>query len=74
MAGPRSEFKMQIAYVKTGDVVTWAPGAVVETDIVEDLCGRLKTRGVGLFTSEATVLSIVAEELAAVILDLKRKI
>lgn len=65
---------MQIAYAKTGDIVTWRPGAAVETDIVQELVERLRKRGVGLFTSEATVLKAVEEELAEVILDLKRKI
>lgn len=69
-----SQFRMQIAYVKTGDIVTWKPGATVETDIVADLVERLKTRGVGLFTTEATVLKAVEEELTEVILDLKRKV
>jgi len=71
---PQSQFRMQIAYHKTGDIVTWKPGAPVETDLVVDLVERLRKRGVGLFTSEATVLKAVEEELTEVILDLKRKV
>ena len=69
-----SRYRMQIAYVKTGDIVTWKPGAPIETEIVADLGARLKKRGVGLFTSEATVLAAVEQELSEVILDLKRKV
>ena len=69
-----SKYRMQIAYANTGDVVTWKPGAPLETELVEDLVARLKNRGVGLFTSEATVLKAVEEELTELILDLKRKV
>lgn len=69
-----SRYRMQIVYDKTGDIVSWKPGAPIETDIVVDLVARLKKRGVGLFTSEATVLAAVEQELSEVILDLKRKV
>ena len=38
-----SDYRLQIIHVKTGQVVqSWQPGTQVETDLVEDLCGRLK--------------------------------
>lgn len=69
-----SRYRMQIVYDKTGDIVSWKPGAPIEADLVADLVARLKLRGVGLFTSEATVLKAVEEELTELILDLKRKV
>ena len=38
-----SEYRLQIILARTGEVVkSWAPGTNVETDLVEDLCGRVK--------------------------------
>ena len=41
-----SDYRLQIIHTKTGQVVkSWQPGTQVETDLVEDLCGRVKNPG-----------------------------
>ncbi len=69
-----SDYQMQIVHRSDGKVVTWAPGGGIETDLIEELARRIKARGVGIFTSEATVLSVVREEFAGLLFDLKRKV
>ena len=69
-----SDFRLQIIHAKDGVVATWLPGLPIEVDLVEELCVRLKKKGVGWFTPEAKVLAAVKMELASVIFDLKRKV
>lgn len=69
-----SDYRMQIFHIPSNSLVAWKPGADLETDLIDDLCERLKLRGVGLFKGEAKVLALVREELADVIFDLKKKV
>lgn len=69
-----SDYRLQVLHLPTGEIVKWKPGADVETDLVDDLCDRLKARGVGLFKTEKTVLDLVREELADVLWELKKKV
>lgn len=70
-----SAFRLQIVDAKTGYVTKgWEPGGKVETDLVEELCGRLKGRGIGVFKTEAKVLEAVRAEFQAMLLDLKRRV
>ena len=69
-----SDYRCQIIHASDGRVAIWRPGSEVEVDLAEELCQRLKLRGVGLFTSEATVLQAVREEFASILFDLKRKV
>ncbi len=69
-----SDYQMQIVHKSDGRVVAWAPGGSVETDLVDELCRRIKVRGVGILRSEAKVLACVREEFASLLFDLKRKV
>ena len=69
-----SDYKMQIIHTATGNVVNWKPGADIEVDVIEDLCLRLKKRGVGFFKTQAAVLDAVREEFASELWDLKKKV
>lgn len=69
-----SDFRMQIVNFKTGKMVSWLPGSPIEVDIVDELCKRIATRGVGLFRSEKKVLTAIKEEFAGVIWDLKSRV
>ena len=69
-----SDYRLQIVHSSDGRVVTWRPGHEIETDLIDALCARLKARGVGIFTSEARVLSSVKEEFGGLLFDLKRKV
>lgn len=69
-----SEFKLQIVHKKDGAVVEWKPGHSLEVNIADELCARLKVRGVGMFKSEAQVLLAVKEEFAAMLWILKSRV
>lgn len=69
-----SDFRLQIVHAKDGRVVSWRPGAQIETDLVEALAVRLRKRGVGMFRSEATVLAVLGEEFAKMLHELKAKV
>lgn len=69
-----SNFRLQIIHAKDGKVVEWLPGAKIETDLVKELCYRLRNRKVGMFQSEAKVLAAVEEEFAALLWALKKQV
>lgn len=69
-----SEFKLQIVHKKDNAVVEWKPGSPLEVDIAEELCNRLKVRGVGMFASEEKVLTAVREEFASILWILKSRV
>lgn len=70
-----SQFRLQIVDAKTGQVAKgWQPADRVEMDLVEDLCTRLKGRGIGMFRTEAKVLETVRGAFAEMLLELKRRV
>ena len=69
-----SAFRIQIVNAGNGAVVQWAPGALVEVNIADELCNRLKNRNIGVFASQASVLAAVREEFAAMLWYLKSKV
>lgn len=68
-----SNYRMQIIDIRSGQVVQWRAGMPIETDLVTDLCERLKSRGVGIFTTQEKVLAAVKEEFAELLWTLKAK-
>ena len=73
--GDVSSYRLQIVDAKTGQVAQgWQPGDKTEIDLVDDLCGRLKGSGIGVFRTEAKVIEAVRSEFQAMILDLKRRV
>ena len=69
-----SDFRLQIVHSKDGRVVSWRPGAEIETDLIDALGARLQRRGVGLFRSETKVLAALKEEFAKLLYELKAKV
>ena len=72
-----SNFKLQIVHVRgelVDRVVEWVPGNRIEIDLVKELVYRLRSRGVGVFKTEAAVLKAVEEEFAALLWALKKQV
>lgn len=69
-----SDFRLQIVHSKDGRVVSWRPGAEIETDLVNALIARLRKRGVGVFKTEEMVLQTVRGEFQALLHELKAKV
>jgi hypothetical protein len=69
-----SEYRLQIVHAKTGILsMGWQPGDKCEIDLAEDVLTRLKGK-VGLFKTEAQVLTAVREAFADMLLDLKSRV
>lgn len=66
-----SEYVIQVVEKKTGAVVEWAPGMAVERQLVDDLCGRVKAKGVGFTKREAPVLAAIRSALIELLFELK---
>jgi hypothetical protein len=62
-----TDIRLKFVDAETGASLLCGPGQEVETSVSDELCERLRGRGVGLFSSEANVIGAVREELAAVI-------
>lgn len=56
--GP-SEYRLQVLHVPSGQVVQWAPGLLIEKDLVDEVCRRVAAKGVGFGKTEAHVLADV---------------
>lgn len=71
-----SNYRMHIVDTRTGLVAKgWSPGdPKVELAFVEDLARRLKAKGVGIFKTEAKVLTAVESAWAELLHDLKARI
>ena len=57
-----SDYQMQIVHKESGLVVQWRPGKGIETDLIDDLCERVKTHAPRLFDATA-----VAEEVCRLV-------
>ena len=69
-----SDYRLQIIHINTGRVVSWAPGRLAETDVIEDLLARVKAKGVGLGRSEASVIGRIREAFGEMLYELKSKV
>ena len=69
-----SRFLMQIIDRKTGEVVQFEPGKVVETDFVEDCVEQVVRLGVGLGRTSNHVAADVRQGLEDAIWSLKRRV
>ncbi len=66
-------FYLQIANVKTGDVVTLPGGSRLETDLIAACVDEVLKRKVGFFRTENHVKQAVEEGMTTVIHNLKRE-
>ena len=69
-----SAFIVQIAHRADGVVVEWAPGLRAEVELIENLCARVKAKGVGVGRSEAHVVQDVHDAFVELLRDLKSSI
>lgn len=66
-----STFIIQVIDKHTGNVVEWAPGLAVERQLVEDLCNRVASKGVGILRTTAHVVDDVKTSLEELLFELK---
>ena len=69
-----SDIRLKIVDADTGEGFMFGHGQQIEAPLADALVSRLKARGVGMFTSEASVLTAVREELTATVSDLFAKV
>lgn len=68
-----SAYKLQIVHISTGKVVEWAPGLQAEVELVDNLCARVKAKGVSR-RSEAHIIDDVRTAFEELIYDLKEQV
>jgi len=70
-----SAYRVQIIHAATAEVVyRELPGEAVEADLVENICQRVRAKGVGIGRTEAHVLADVKAAIAEVLYDLKKRV
>ena len=69
-----SDYVIQVVNTKTGKVVEWAPGMVVERQLVVDLCNRVAAKGVGMARSTAHVVADVKAALEELLFEMKSEV
>jgi hypothetical protein len=69
-----SEYALQIVLKSTGEVVQWAPGLRIETDLVADLVKRVVAKGVGFGRSSNHVAKDVEEAIKELFWDMKSQV
>jgi len=70
-----SDYRVQIIHQRTGQVAKgWQPGDYVEAELIEDMCRRMKAKGVGVFKGEAKVLAAMREAWSELLYDLKVRV
>lgn len=69
-----SEYVIQVVEKKTGAVVEWAPGMAVERQLIEDLCGRVASKGVGIGRTTTHVVADVHAAMVELLYALKSEV
>ena len=69
-----SQFVIRVVDLTTNEVVQWAPGMAVERQLVEDLCARVLSKGVGIFRTEAHVIADVRAAITELLHALKSEV
>ena len=69
-----SDYLVQIVHRETGKVAEWAPGLRVETEFVENVCERVRQKGVGFVRTEAHVIADVRQAIRELLHDLKAQV
>ena len=54
-----SEYRIQIVAKDNMRVIAWAPGMDMERDLIEEICARVKAKGVGSFKTTTHVIEDV---------------
>lgn len=69
-----SVYRLQIVGPDGQVVKSWPPGSHVETELISELCERVKAKGVGLGRTEAHVLADLKAAFTEMLYDLKAKV
>lgn len=69
-----SDYAMRIVYLPTGAYHEWVPGSPTETLLVQDLCGRVAEKGVGIGRTTTHVVADVRAAIEELIFDLKKQV
>lgn len=69
-----SDFVMQIRHIPSGEYVEFAPGSRVESPILEDLCSRVRAKGVGIFRTEDHVIADLQTAFRELFFELKKQV
>lgn len=69
-----SEYRLQIVHRDNGLIVSWPPGLAAEKDLVDALCARVQTKGVGIGATEAHVIADVRAAFEEILVEIKREI
>ena len=69
-----SEYRIQIVAKDNMRVIAWAPGMEMEREFVNEICARVKAKGVGAFRSETHVVADVRSAITELLLELKRQV
>lgn len=69
-----SDFTICVRHKPSNTFVEWAPGRAVEMNIVDELCSRVKAKGVGALRTEAHVIADVRLAMTELLYDLKKQV
>jgi hypothetical protein len=69
-----SQFALRIVHVPSGEYVEWAPGMLIESNLVEELANRVSVKKVGLLKTRAQVVEKVREAILELLYDLKKQV
>ncbi len=70
-----SRYVVQVAEIETGELVaSWPPGLSEERNFIARVCDKVRANGVGLWRSEAHVVSGVVAALSAALHELKAQV
>lgn len=66
-----SNYRIQVVDTNGDIAMSWLPGSTVELELIDTLTAAIAAKGVGLFTTEATVKTRVQEALREYLHTLK---
>lgn len=66
-----SQFVIRVVDLMTDEFVEWAPGKAVEKQLVDDLCTRVASKGVGITRTTAHVVADVRAAMDELLYELK---
>lgn len=69
-----SDFLMVIRRIPSGQTVEFAPGLAVESQLLDELCDRVRAKGVGVGRTEDHVIADVREAFNELFHDLKKQV
>jgi hypothetical protein len=69
-----SDFLLRVVHRPSGDYVEWAPGQYIESHLVDELCNRVRAKGVGLGRTTNHVVEDVRAAITELLFELKKQV